>query len=164
MLAAVFMIVASCSNSGTTSVKGNTNENTIRMFLNLELTGPNKEFEKALEQMNTTGNSTLLDAYNKKYYKSLLAKDYYQNFINSKNELFWLQPAYKKGYQLKPTNIEIKKGDGSYNWKAKVEYAKNGKTQTSTINGQINLNEDGRIIYVKFIEDDNGLWKGFNQP
>lgn len=179
------MIVAGCSNSVTTSVKGNVksnttstskdngkgsatekeNEKTIQTFLKLELTGPNKELKKALEQIPT--DQSLLDAYNKKYYLPFLAKDYYQDFINSKNELFWLEPAYSEGYQLRPTSIEIKKGDGSYDWKVKVEYAKDGKTQTSTINGQINLNEDGRIVYVRFIEDDNGLWKlwkGFNQP
>jgi hypothetical protein len=168
MLATVFMIVAGCSNSGTTSVKGNTNENTIRMFLNLELIGgPNKEFEKAFEQVDTTGNSTLLDAYNKKYYQSLLAKSYYQDFINTKYELFWLQPALKEGYQLKPTSIEIKNEKGYYDCNVKVDYTKDGKTQTSTINGHIQLNEKGKITSVRFIEGDNGLWKlwkGFNQP
>jgi hypothetical protein len=187
ILASVFMMVIGCSNSGVPSVKGNAKskttstskengkvsttekdyEKTIQTFLKLELTGPNKEFKKALEQVDTTGNPTLLNAYNKKYYQPLLAKDYYQDFINAKYEIFWLMAAYKEGYQLKAKNIEIKKGDGSYDWKAKVEYTKDGKTQTSTINGLINLNENGRIIYVRFTPDDDGiwkLWKDYNQP
>jgi hypothetical protein len=187
ILAAIFLIVVGCSNSGASTVKGNAKskttgtskengkgsntekdyEKTIQTFLKLELTGPNKEFKKALVQVDTTGNSTLLDAYNKKYYQPLLAKDYYQDFVNAKYEIFWLMPAYKEGYQLKAKNIEIKKGDGSYDWKAKVEYTKDGKIQTSTINGLINLNDNGRIIYVRFIEGDDGiwkLWKDFNRP
>jgi serine protease inhibitor len=128
---------------------------------------PTKSKKAFVLKPNQGPNFTLMNAYNKKYFEPLLSKDYYQEFINDKYNVFWLQPAYKEGYQLKPTNIEIKKEKGYYDCKAKVDYTKDGKTQTSTINGHIQLNENGRITSVRFIEDDSGiwkLWKGYNQP
>jgi hypothetical protein len=180
ILAAVFMMVAGCSNSGTTLVKGNAkskttntskengkgstaeieNEKTIQTFLKVEITGPNEEFKKAFDLKPNQGpNFALINAYDKKYFEPLLSKDYYKEFINARYEVFWLQPAYKEGYQFEVKNIKIKKQKDDYSWAAEVDYTKDGKTKTSTVNGLINLDKNGKIIYARFIPSDNGIWK-----
>ena len=181
------MMVSGCSNSGTTA-NGNakskstniSKENgkdlttekeykkTIQTFLKVEITGPNEEFKKAFDIKPNQGlNFDLIDAYNNKYFEPLLSKDYYKAFINGRYESMWLQPAYEKGYQFNVKNIKIKKEKDDYSWTADVDYTKDGKTNTSSINGLIDLNENGKITYVKFIDGDNGiwkLWKDNNQP
>ncbi len=78
--------------------------------MNVEITGPNEEFKKAFDLKSNQGpNFALIDAYNSKYFEPLLSKDYYKEFINDRYESMWLQPAYKKGYQFKVKNINIKK-------------------------------------------------------
>ena len=151
----------------TSSVKGNTestNVKTIQTFLKVELTGPNKEFQKAFgplwsKDSNSGPNFTLMNAYNKKYFDPLLSKDYYKEFINDRYEVYWLQYAYQEGYQFKVKTIKIKKEKEDYSWTAEVDYTKDGKTKSSTVNGLINLDENGKIIYARFIPGDNGIWK-----
>jgi hypothetical protein len=155
----------------TSSVQGNTESNnvkTIQTFLKVEITGPNEEFKKAFDQTSNQGpDFALMNAYNKKYYSPLLSKDYYQQFINDRYETMFLEPAYEQGYQFKVKNIEIKKQKDDYNWSADVDYTKDGKTKTSTVNGIISLNDNGKIIYIRFIDGDNGIMKiltGGSQP
>jgi len=188
ILASVFMMIAGCSNSGTTSVKGNAksktistskenakgsttekeNEKTIQTFLKSEITGPNEEFKKAFDQKTNQGpNFTLINAYNKKYYGPLLSKDYYQEFINDRFEELFLGAAYEQGYQFKVKNIKIKKQKDDYSWTADVDYTKDGITKTSTDNGIISLNDNGKIVYVRFIDTDEEMLKiltGGSQP
>ena len=179
ILAAIFMMVAGC-NSGTTSENGNAkskttstskkngndlttekkNEKTIQNFLKVEITGPNDEFKKAFGLKPNQGpNFALMNAYNKKYFEPLLSKDYYKEFINERYEVFWLNPAYNEGYQFKVKSIKIKKQKDDYSWTADLDYTKDGKTTTSSINGLIDLNENGKITYVRFIDGDDGLLK-----
>lgn len=179
----VFMMVAGCSSSGASIVNGNAkskttstskknikdkttenkNEKAIQTFLKVEITGPNEAFKKAFEQKPNQGpNFSLMSAYNKKYFEPLLSKAYYKDFINERYEELWLKPAFQKGYQLKVKNIKIKKekgSNGSYIWTADVDYTKDGKTNTSSINGHISLNDNEKITYVRFIDADNGLMK-----
>lgn len=178
ILAAVFMVIVGCSNSGTTSVNGNVknnttstskknskdltaekeNEKTVQTFLKVEITGPNEEFKKAFDlKSSQEPNFALINAYNKKYFEPLLSKDYYKDFINERYEELWLKPAYVKGYQFKVKNINIKKEKGYYSWTAEVDYIKDGKTKTSSIYGDINLNENRKITNVRFIDGDNGI-------
>ncbi len=179
IFAAIFMMVAGC-NSGTTSENGNAkskttstskkngndlttekeNEKTIQTFLKVEITGPNDEFKKAFELKPNQGpNFALINAYNKKYFEPLLSKNYYKEFINKGYEELFLTPAYKKVYQFKVKNIKIKNEKDYYSWTAEVDYTKDGKTNTSTTYGHIDLNENSKITYVRFIDGDNGLMK-----
>ncbi|HET6872755.1 MAG TPA: hypothetical protein VFH42_07170, partial [Sporolactobacillaceae bacterium] len=169
-----------CSNPGVSTVNGNTkskttsttkengkastaekeNEKTIQTFLKVEITGPNDEFKKAYELKPNQGpNYSLMKAYSKKYFEPLLSKDYYKRFINDHYEMFWLMPAYQEGYQFKVKNIKLKKQKDEYNWTAEVDYTKDGITKTSTVNGLIDLDETGKIAYVRFLQSDNGIWK-----
>ncbi|WEG14505.1 hypothetical protein PU629_09165 [Pullulanibacillus sp. KACC 23026] len=178
LLAAAFMVIVGCSDSKSTSVNGNAksktttntskenakastaeeaNEKTIQTFLKVNMTGPDEEFKKALKQVEATGNSTLVQAYDKKYYQPLLSKEFYTKFINSRFDVFWMQPAYDQGYQFKVDNIKIKKGKGYYSWTADVDYTKEGKTNTSSVNGLINLDDQGKIIFVEFVDGDQEI-------
>jgi hypothetical protein len=180
VLAVVFMIVVGCSNPAASTVNGNDkskatstskensnglttekrNQETIQKFLKVEITGPNEEFKKAFDLKSNQGpNFALINAYNKKYYGPLLSKDYFKDFINDRYEVMWLQPAYIEGYQFEVKNIKIKKEKGYYSWTADVDYTKDGKTKTSMINGHIQLDENGKISYVMFIDGDEGIMK-----
>lgn len=180
IVASAFMIVVGCSNPGTSPVNGkarskttNTskekaigstaekeNEKTIQTFLKVEITGPNDEFKKAFDLKPNQGpNFTLINAYNKKYFEPLLSKDYYKEFIKDRYQTFWLRPAYEEGYQFKVKTIKLKKQKDDYHWTAEVDYTKDGKTKTSTVNGLIDLDETGKIAYVRFLQSDNGIWK-----
>jgi hypothetical protein len=179
ILAAVFMVVVGCSNPGASTVNGNAkskttstskengkvsttekeNEKTIQTFLKVELTGPNEEYKKAFDLISNGGpNFALKSAYDKKYYKPLLSEHYYQEFTNELNEEYFLEAAYMEGYQFKVKTIKIKKEKDYYSWAADVDYTKNGKTKTSTVNGWVTLNE-GKIIYVRFFKGNDGIWK-----
>lgn len=174
------MIVVGCSNPGASTVNGNAkrkttntskengnaspaekaNEKIIQTFLKVEITGPSGEFKKAFDLKSNQGpNFTLMNAYNKKYYGPLLSKDYYKEFINDRYETFWLMPAFQEGYQFKVKTIKIKKQKDDYHWAAEVDYTKDGKTKTSTVNGLIDLDETGKIVYVRFLSSGNGIWK-----
>jgi hypothetical protein len=179
ILAAAFMMVVGCSNSKTTSVNGNAkskttntskengnvstaekeNEKTIQTFVKLELTGPNEEYKKAFKLLKDGGlNPSLRSAYDKKYYKPLMSESYYEKFTSELSEEYFLEAAYLEGYQFKVKTIRIKKEKDYYSWAADVDYTKNGKTKTSTVNGWITFNE-GKIIYVRFFKGDDGIWK-----
>lgn len=125
------------------------NINTIQAFLENEFTGPNDELKKALELEDPYPPE--LQTYLEENYKPLVAD--LDKLVSTNLVLIWLRAAAANGYQLQPVSIEIEKikdiQNAAYNYEAKVEYSKKGETNTATITGRINLDEDGKILSIR---------------
>lgn len=155
ILASVLILVAGCSNSNPTSSKkgenttdvtsknNSNNLKTIKTFLEKELTTTNE-----LKEILNSHDLPAQNQYLKETYGSLIAKDYFETFVNTNVGFMVLLPAHSAGYELKPTHIEVQLENSkfnSYTFEAEVEYSKDGKTNRSTVTGYITLNDQGKI-------------------
>ncbi|MCQ2009852.1 hypothetical protein NOM01_07510 [Sporolactobacillus sp. STSJ-5] len=158
ILISVFIFVAGCSSEDTSL--HNKSEKTIRTVLKSIVTGPDAE-QKKLFKIQATEDPQALTPYLEEKYKSVIAKQYLQEFINSNQGTIFLQTAFMADYQLKATTpIEVKKAkSGGYTFKIDVDYIKNGKTNTATIMGDINTTDDGKVVAINVIDDDGLLEK-----
>ncbi|MFZ3591813.1 hypothetical protein ACOI1C_22025 [Bacillus sp. DJP31] len=149
VFAFVFILLVGCSNSDTDSQGSDENVKIIQTYLENELKGPSDELKKILEQEGPYPPE--LEAYLEENYKPLVAD--LERLVNSTLVLIWLREAAENGYQLQPTNIEIQKTNsvGAYDFEVKVEYSKDDQTNTATITGRININEDGKIVSIRNI-------------
>ena len=162
ILASVLILVTGCSNSNptaskdkgenttTVSAKNNGNSNnvkTIKTFLEKDLTTTNE-----LKEILNSDDIPAQNQYLKETYGSLIAKDYFETFVNTNVGFMVLLPAHSAGYELKPTDIQIHLENSkfnSYTFEAEVEYSKDGKINTSTITGYITLNDQGKITGMR---------------
>jgi hypothetical protein len=152
ILASVIVLAAGCSSpkESDESVK------TIQTFLEKEFTGPNDKLAYALEQDGAFPPK--LEEYVQENYKPLVMN--WEDMINTNHILLFQRVAYENGYQLKPTNIDIQKDqDQAYDYEVEVEYRKDGQTDTATITARMNLNDDGKIVTIRNMNDDGLLEK-----
>ncbi|MGE6753779.1 hypothetical protein ACQKFO_10040 [Rossellomorea sp. NPDC071047] len=152
VIASVIILAAGCS-----SPKDNDeNVKTIQTFLEKEFTGPTDELTHALEQEGAFPPK--LEEYVKENYSPLVMN--WEDMINTNHILLFQRVAYENGYQLKPTNIDIQKDqDHAYDYEVEVDYMKDGQTNTATITARMNLNDDGKIVTIRNMNDDGLLEK-----
>ncbi|RSK27636.1 hypothetical protein EJF36_12530 [Bacillus sp. HMF5848] len=138
------------------SQENNDNIQTIRTFLENEFTGPNEKLSNILDKGIM---SPELDAYREEAYGDLVAN--LENMVNQNNILVFLLVAHMNGYQLQQKNIDIQEIEDTQNnvfdYEVEVEYSKDGKTNTATVTGVINLDEQGKISAVRKNMDGFGL-------
>jgi hypothetical protein len=152
VLASVFVLFSGCSSSK----EMDENVKTIQTFLEKEFTGPSDELTYALEQDGAFPPE--LEKYAQENYKPLVMN--VEDMINSNHVLLFQRFAYENGYQLKPTTIDIQKAqDHAYDYEVKVEYSKDGQKNTAAISARINLNEDGKIVTIRNLDDDGLIEK-----
>ncbi|MGD6958334.1 hypothetical protein ACQCWA_11815 [Rossellomorea aquimaris] len=150
VLASVFVLAVGCSSPK----ESDENVKTIQTFLEKEFTGPNDELMYALEQDGAFPPE--LEEYVVENYKPLVMN--WEDMINTNHILFFQRFAYENGYQLKPTNIDIQKDqDHAYDYEVEVEYRKDGQTDTAAITARINLHDDGKIVTIRNMNDDDLL-------
>jgi hypothetical protein len=150
VIASVLVLAVGCN----TPKESDENVKTIQTFLKKEFTGPSDELKYALEQDGAFPPE--LKDYIEENYKPLVIN--LDDMINSNHVLVFQRFAYGNGYQLKPTNIDIQKvQDNAYDYEVKVEYRKDGQKKTATITGRINLNDDGKIVTIRNMDDDGLL-------
>ncbi|WP_406686624.1 hypothetical protein [Rossellomorea vietnamensis] len=155
MLTALVAIVAGCS----APKESDENAETVQTFLKTEFTGPDDELKAAFKQDGSFPPE--LKEYVNENYKHLVMD--WEDMLNTNHILFYQRMACEKGYQLKPTNIEVKKDqDLAYDYEVKVNYEKNGETNTTTVSGRMNLNDEGDIVTIRNM-DDGGLLEKLNQ-
>ena len=155
MITALVALVAGCS----APKESDKNVETIQTFLKNEFTGPDDELKAAFKQDGAFPPE--LREYVDENYKPLVMD--WEDMLNKNHILFYQRLAYEKGYQLKPINIEMKKDqDLAYDYEVKVEYEKNGESNTTTVSGRMNLNDDGEIVTIRNM-DDGGLLEKLNQ-
>ncbi|MCO7127379.1 hypothetical protein NIE88_16545 [Sporolactobacillus shoreicorticis] len=179
ILLSVFSLMMGCSNENDSPSSNNKkttsalsqdsskssdikrSQQTIRTVLTYIFTGPDNE-QKKLYKKQMTNDPQALYPYLEEKYKSLLEKQYLQEFLKNNQGTTWLQTAYRSGYQLEPvTKIKIKKSKtntNAYTFEFDVAYSKNDKTNTSTVYGNLATAEDGKIVSINVI-DDGGLVK-----
>jgi hypothetical protein len=152
VLALGFILVAGCSN-----LESDENIDTIRTFLENEFTGPNDELINAFGQEDPYPPE--LQGYLEENYKPHVADP--EQFLSKNHVLLYLRFAYENGYQLNPENIEIQKVTDSqtdaYNFEVKVKYSKDSQTNTATITGRINMNNDGKISIIRNVNGEELL-------
>lgn len=147
VLASVIVLAAGCSSPK----ESDENVKTIQTFLEKEFTGPNDELTYALEQDGAFPPE--LEKYVEENYQPLVMN--WEDMMNTNQILLFQRVAYENGYQLKPTNIEIQKDqDQAYDYEVEVEYSKDGQTDTATITARMNLNEDGKIVTIRNMNND----------
>ncbi|WP_079710545.1 hypothetical protein [Paraliobacillus ryukyuensis] len=128
------------------------NMKTIQTYLEYEFTGPNEKlstiFDKGL-------NSPELQVYIEENYKPLISN--IEQMVSNNYVTTFMNFAHEYGYQLNPVNIDIQKQENTqnnaYNYEVKVEYSKEGQTNTATITGIINLDESGKISLIRKMND-----------
>ena len=155
ILTSLLALVAGCS----APKESDENAETIQTFLKKEFTGPDQELSDAFKQDGAFPPE--LKGYVEENYKPLVMD--WEDMFNTNHILFYQRMAYEKGYQLKPTKIEMKKDqDLAYEYEVKVEYEKNGESNTTTVSGRMNLNDDGKIVTIRNM-DDGGLLEKLSQ-
>ncbi len=159
VFAIVLMLMVGCSHSASSSKDSDENVKTIQIYLEKEFTGPKEELRKVLEQDDPYPPE--LEAYLEENYKPLVSD--LEDIVNANYALAFLRFAYENGYQLQPTNIDIQKikntQNNAYNYEVKVEYSKDSETNTATITGRVNLNDNGKISTIRNMDDDGLLEK-----
>ncbi|MEI5909320.1 hypothetical protein WAK64_19920 [Bacillus spongiae] len=129
-------------------------EKTIRTFLEKEFTGPSDELKDAFEQDGAFPPE--LEEYVEENYKPLVVN--WEEMIKSNQIMLFQTFAYGYGFQLKPTSIEMKLvQDNAYDYEVKVEYTKDNQKNTAIITARINLNENGKIVSIRNMDDDGLL-------
>ena len=155
LLALIIVLAAGCSPPK----ENDKNIETIQAFLENEFTGPDDELTSAFKQDGAFPPE--LEEYVAENYKPLVKN--WEDMVNGNHILLYQRMAYENGYLLKPTNIDIKKDqDFAYEYDVKVEYSQDGETNTATVSGRMNLNDDGKIVSIRNVED-GGLLKKLNQ-
>ena len=130
---------------------------TLQTYLKTEFTGPDDAFKNAMKKFNQNGDPSLYIEYIEKKYKPIVTDNVYNEIVNANLSAYYLSLAYTNGYQMKPTNIVIKKAENNgYNCEVEVEYSKNGKTNKATVKVYININQQGKISRI-VVDDDGGL-------
>ncbi|MBH0229357.1 hypothetical protein [Halobacillus yeomjeoni] len=181
VLASIMLLAAGCSdsssktnqNSGEESSAASTEKDsdsvskdkeTIRTYLEYEFTGPTKELSQAYEKFYADGSDrdrSILKTYIDDHYKPLVAENDYPEFVNVGHVLEWLGMAQRTGYELKPADIRIVKDESgmkdayTYTFQVRVEYSKEGKTDTAMVTGNIHLNENNRISLIGNVSDSD---------
>ncbi|TMU85824.1 hypothetical protein FGG79_11530 [Bacillus sp. BHET2] len=149
ILTSLLALIAGCA----APKESDENVKTIQTFLKHEFTGPDEQLSDAFKQDVTFPPE--LKEYVEENYRPLVMD--WEDMMNANHILLYQRLAYEKGYQLKPSNIEVKKDkDFAYDYEVKVEYSKDGETQTATVSGRMNLNDDGEIVTIRNM-DDGGL-------
>lgn len=149
ILTTLLALVAGCS----APKEKDENVETIQTFLKSEFTGPDDELKAAFEQDGAFPPE--LKEYVEENYKPLVMD--WEDMLNANHILVFQRMAFENGYQMKPTNIDIQKDeDLAYEFEVKVEYSKNGETNTATVKARMNLNEKGKIVTIRNM-DDGGL-------
>ncbi|MCR8848517.1 hypothetical protein NQ095_08895 [Rossellomorea sp. SC111] len=155
ILTSLITLMAGCS----APKESDNNVDTIQTFLENEFTGPNDELTSAFKQDDAFPPE--LEEYVEETYKPLVKN--WEDMVNTNHILLYQRMAYENGYQLKPTDINITKDqDLAYEYEVNVEYSKDGETNTATISGRMNLNDDGEIVSIRNVKD-GGLLKKLNQ-
>lgn len=161
VLAVVLMVVTGCSDKDNESYETDPNMNTIQTYLENEFSGPGSELIRAFEKEDPYPPE--LQAYVEKNYTTLVANP--EQFLNKNHILLYLRFAYENGYKLNMKSLHIKRIDDNqvdaFNYEVEVNYSKNGKTNTATVTGRINVNDNGRISIIRNI-DDSGLLEKLN--
>ncbi|MCF6136473.1 hypothetical protein [Pseudalkalibacillus berkeleyi] len=152
IIAVVFIFVVGCSTS-----KDQEHIQTIQAYLENEFNGPNEKLSKILDQEGAYPPE--LEAYMKKHYDPLVAD--LEKMVNTNNALLFLRFAHGGGYQLQSKSIVIQKVDQTdqyaYNYEVELEYSRNDQTNTATVTGVININDDGKITLIRNVNDDGLL-------
>lgn len=150
------------------------NIKTIETVLNQMLTGPSKEFSKAVDAWENavpdTGegvNSGIITStpdplrqYTDKYFKPYFTEEGLTDYINTSGLTFLMQADWY-GYVLKVNDLKIEKLEmegNYYDFTVTVSYQKTGSDQQNTaeVTGQINVNDEGKIqVFSMFV--DGGL-------
>lgn len=150
VVAVIFILVVGCSSPK----ESDTDMKTIQTFLEIEFTGPNEELTNALEQDGLFPPE--LEEYLEENYQPLVMN--LEDMMNKNHILLFLRFAYGNGYHLQPTNIDIQKvQDNAYDYEVKVEYSKDDQLNTATITARINLNDEGKIVTIRNMDDDGLL-------
>ncbi|MES9683654.1 hypothetical protein ABWK22_12155 [Gottfriedia acidiceleris] len=171
------ILVAGCSSSSTLiSTTQNKNVMTLKTVLKQQFTGPDEIFhvlfapkdnftiiEKGGE-VTLQNIPTKLEQYAKKHYQKYFTENTFNNFITVHAFRYQLI-ASTQGYYIKPDGIEIKKvkkTERTYDFKVNVIYEKSGiKQQNAEVSGRVNFNKDGKITFIRYL-DDGGLIKAMN--
>ncbi|MCM3616529.1 hypothetical protein M3936_02930 [Sutcliffiella horikoshii] len=147
-------IITGCSNSATESHENDENVTTINTFLENEFSGPSEDLQQALEQ-DGIYPPELQDYVEENY--EMLVEDL-ERFINTNSILEYQRTAYENDYQIRKKNTEILKinetKNNAYSFEVDVEYYRDDQTNTATITGVININNDGKISTIRNMNDD----------
>lgn len=155
IITSLFTLMAGC----TSPKESDKNADTIQTFLKDEFTGPDEELSVAFNQDGAFPPE--LKEYVEENYEPLVMD--WKDMMNKNHILFYQRIAFENGYQLKPTDIDITKDqDLAYEYEVNVEYSKDGETNTATISGRMNLNDDGEIVSIRNVKDGE-LLKKLNQ-
>ncbi|MBE4909133.1 hypothetical protein IMZ08_13780 [Bacillus luteolus] len=162
VLAFVLMFVTGCSDKDYEPYETDANMTTIQTYLEKEFKGPGSELIGAFEKEDPYPPE--LQAYVEKNYTPLVANT--EQFLNKNHILLYLRFAHENGYKLNTKSIHIERIDdnqvNAFNYEAEVNYSKNGKTNTATVTGRMNINDNGKISIIRNI-DDGGLLEKLNQ-
>ena len=162
VLTSVIFLVVGCSNENIDTTERDENVETIETYLENELTGPSDELKVLLKDENPYPPE--LDEYLQERYNPLVAD--FDKMVSTSQLLNWLREAAANGYELKTSNIEVEKikdiENDAYDFEVKVEYTKNDQTDTTSVTGTINMNEEGKITTIRNI-NDNGLLDSLRQ-
>ncbi|MGP4074714.1 hypothetical protein [Halobacillus sp. K22] len=125
---------------------------TVRIFLEKELSGPSDELKRSLD-----GNGKSLTTYVDENYKSLFQEDNFETFITQNYVLMWLPSAHGNDYQIEAKEVQIEKVDDLekdvYRFEVEVEWRKGGESGTGNVTGRVNTNDQGKISAIRQIED-----------
>ena len=163
------VLVAGCSSSNTLiSIPQDKNIMTIKTVLKQQFTGPDDIFHVLFAPKDNFtiiqkgGDVTLqniptkIEKYTKKHYQKYFTENTFNNFM-AVHAFRYQFIASTQGYYIKPDGIEINKvktTEGSYDFKVNVIYEKNGvKQQNAEVSGRVNFNKDGKITFIKYLDD-----------
>lgn len=141
------------------------------------LTGPSKEFSKAVDAWENavpdTGegvNSGIITStpdplrqYTDKYFKPYFTEEGLTDYINTSGLTFLMQADWY-GYVLKVNDLKIEKLEmegNYYDFTVTVSFQKTGSDQQNTakVTGQININDEGKIQVFSMFGDGGLLEK-----
>ncbi|WP_142317499.1 hypothetical protein [Bacillus sp. AFS002410] len=157
ILLVAILALAGCTSNDTTKKKTvDPNIAMIKTVLKKQTTGPDAELKKALESQNPPAG---IEAYTNKEYKAYFTEKSFESFVAA-HALRFTFDAHKNGYTLayKDAKVNAVKGEkGAYDYTVTFVAKKSGKDdQTFDVTGRFNVNEDGKITFVRYSDEDFG--------
>ncbi|MFA9557601.1 hypothetical protein ACERII_09875 [Evansella sp. AB-rgal1] len=148
------------------------NISTIRTVLQEQFTGPDKNIVELLtaeENITSIGrdneddteeqdSSPYLDAYLAEKYKPFFTESAYDTYIATHGvDYHWL--ADVNDYTLIASGFDISETiENTYDFTVDVIYKKKGNEhKNALVTGRANMNEDGKISFIQFLDDDGLL-------
>ncbi|WP_394217533.1 hypothetical protein [Halobacillus trueperi] len=164
----VLFVTSACTNSDQSSVEqegdsseGNEattssddNRERVREFLEHEFNGPSEKTEEIYRE----GTTEELRNYIEETYKPYFNEKGYEDITQLQKASMYISVASRSGYELNATDINIDKDEenNAYAFEVDVEYSKDGETNSTTVKGRINLDEDGKFSFLRY-SDRGGL-------